>query len=81
MPRETTMRRYRPGRRQRELDRTSFAQWYKKGIALRKLGRYDEAAAALEKALLLEPKNADAWRAHALVCSQMDRNAEAAASC
>ena len=59
----------------------SFALCFKKGIALRKLGRYDEAAAALEKALLLEPKNADAWRAHALVCSQMDRNAEAVASC
>ena len=47
---------------------------------MRKLGRYDEAAAALEKALLLDSKNADAWRAHALVCSQLDRNAEAAKS-
>ena len=43
----------------------SFALCFQKGIALRKLGRYDEAAAALEKALQLEPKNADAWRAHA----------------
>ncbi|MDD4162637.1 MAG: tetratricopeptide repeat protein, partial [Methanothrix sp.] len=59
----------------------SYAHWYKKGIALRKLDRYDEAATALENALLLDSKNADAWRAHALVCSQMDRNAEAIASC
>jgi len=49
-----------------ELEPLCSDQWYKKGIALRKLDRYEEALEALDRALELDPKNANAWRNRAV---------------
>ena len=35
--------------------------WYSKGLALRNLGRYEEALKALEKSIELDPKFAYPW--------------------
>ena len=36
--------------------------WLEEGIALRRMGRYGQAALALEKAIAINPANASAWR-------------------
>ena len=58
-----------------------FEHYYRKGVALRKLGRYEEAVSALEQALSLNPDSADAWRNHAVASNQLDRGADALKSC
>jgi len=58
-----------------------FEHHYWKGVALRKLGRNEEAVCALEKALSLNPESADAWRNHAVALNQLDRGADALKSC
>ena len=55
--------------------------WYKKGVALRKLGRFKEAIIALEEALKQKPGDANAWRMHASALNQVGRYSLAVQSC
>src|SRR5690606_1275707 len=66
---------------QSENGKEGYEHYYRKGVALRKLGRYEEAVRALEQALSLNPDSADAWRNHAVALNQIDRGADALKSC
>ena len=59
----------------------SLNNWYKKGVALRKLGRHKEAIIALEEALKQNPRDANAWRMHASALNQVGRSSLAVQSC
>ena len=48
-------------------EREDFEHYYREGVALRKLGRYEEAVRAFEQALSLNAEDADAWRNHACI--------------
>ncbi len=51
--------------------------WNAKGEAYHDLGRYEEAVAAFDHAVALDPKNGVAWRNRGLSLSQLNRSAEA----
>ncbi|NLA38882.1 MAG: tetratricopeptide repeat protein, partial [Methanomicrobiales archaeon] len=51
--------------------------WNNKGLALRKLGRYDEAIQCYDRALEIDPKNAKAWSSKSYALWNLGRNAEA----
>jgi tetratricopeptide (TPR) repeat protein len=47
-------------------DKSLSYVWYDRGIVLLNLGRYSTAAASFDKAIQLEPRDADAWRGKGL---------------
>jgi Flp pilus assembly protein TadD len=49
-------------------------------MALTKLNRNDQAIVAFDKALELDPSNADAWHGKAIALEKLDRTTEANAS-
>ncbi len=59
-----------------EVDDDSNA-WYNKGVALRKLGRYEEALQAIDKALKLKPDDFDAWYNKCVALRKLGRYKEA----
>jgi len=53
------------------------ATWYIKGIALRELGRYEEALKAFDKAIKLQPKYPEAWHNKAVILGKLGLHEEA----
>jgi tetratricopeptide (TPR) repeat protein len=51
--------------------------WLGKGIALRHLGRFDEALRAIDNALTLDPEFVSAWHSRGIVLDQLGRHDEA----
>jgi len=51
----------------------SAEDWYQKGQELRMNGSLDEALTALDKAITLDPENADAWQYKALTLRDLER--------
>jgi tetratricopeptide (TPR) repeat protein len=51
--------------------------WNTKGETYHSLGRYEEAIAAFDHAVALDPENGEAWRNRGLSLSQLNRSAEA----
>ncbi len=59
-----------------EIDPKFAAAWNNKGLALRKLGRYDEAVECYDKALKIKPKFAAAWNNKGFALSNLGRYEE-----
>lgn len=51
--------------------------WNAKGETYHSLGRYEEAVAAFDHAVALDPENGEAWRNRGLSLSRLNRSAEA----
>ncbi|MEN3060003.1 MAG: tetratricopeptide repeat protein [Candidatus Methanosuratincola petrocarbonis] len=51
--------------------------WYKKGLDLSKNGSYEEAFQAYDKAIQIDPQNADAWVSKGHISSFMDKTDDA----
>ena len=60
-----------------DIDSKDAAGWYIKGIALRKLGRYEEAIRCYDKALDIDPKDAAAWYNKGIALRKLGRYEEA----
>jgi len=56
-----------------KLESDNPAAWYKKGVALGKLGRNEEALKAFEKALELKPDYAGAWNNKGVALGKLNR--------
>ncbi len=59
-----------------EVDDDSTA-WHRKGVALDKLGRYEEALQAYDKALELKPNDFNAWNRKGVALDKLGRYEEA----
>lgn len=55
--------------------------WFAKGTALKRLGQNEAATAAYEKALVYAPDNSEIWTEQCRVLSELDKQAEAVATC
>jgi len=53
------------------------SDWHNKGIALRKLGKYDEAIKAYDRAIDLDPKYASAWNNKGIALDELGKYDEA----
>ena len=51
--------------------------WNNKGLALNSLGRYDEAIKCYDKAIEIDPNDADAWNNKGLALNSLGNNDEA----
>jgi Flp pilus assembly protein TadD len=56
---------------------TTEEDWFNKGIALEDLGKYDEAIQAFDKALELDPQNAEAWSEKGYALGELGKYDEA----
>jgi tetratricopeptide (TPR) repeat protein len=59
---------------------TPALAWYNKGVALKKLGQYQEAIASYDQALAISPTDATAWTEHGVLLSVVGKPALALAS-
>ena len=59
---------------------SSFNAWYNKGLALNKLGRYDEAIKAYDEAIRLDPNYAYPWYNRGRTLKLLGRTTEADAA-
>ncbi|MEH1779120.1 MAG: tetratricopeptide repeat protein, partial [Nostoc sp.] len=48
--------------------------WYNRGIALRKLGRFEEAIASYDQALKFQPDKDEAWYNRGIALRKLGRN-------
>jgi len=52
-------------------------EWYKKGVSLGDLGKYEQAIGAYEKCLEINPENADIWILKGLALNDLEKYEEA----
>ena len=62
-----------------EIDPKYAYAWHNKGVALKHLGRYDEAIACYDRALEVDPKHAHAWNSKGNALNDLGRYDEAIA--
>jgi len=59
----------------------NLEEWYKKGVSLDKLGKYEQAIGAYEKCLEINPEHADIWILKGIALNNLDKYEEAIKAC
>ncbi len=73
-------KRWIPVQKALSIDPGYVKAWNNKGLALDKLGRYQEAVDSYEKALSIDPNDATVWHNKGLALDKLGRYQEAADS-
>ncbi|MBP0028391.1 tetratricopeptide repeat protein [Roseofilum sp. Guam] len=61
-----------------KIDEKNSTAWYNRGVALRKLGRYEEAISSYKKTIEMKPDSLDVWNIiGAILCDNLGRYEEA----